>query len=370
MSLFTRALSAAALTLFAADMAFATTFCVATPDELTAALLAAQQDTAVSDEVRVRVGHFLAPAGGWHVDVQHRGIAIEGGYTDALCQARSLDASLTALDGSNTVRPLTIDTSFAPQQIATGIVVRGLTIENGLGDRAGALKISDAGPIYNGAVLVERNIFRNNASTVYEQDNSAGALLAATDGLDDPSAIYLIVRGNLFVGNRAPDGAAAMLFSNSGIDVTGNTVSGNQSFDTTLTSRSAFATFTFERITYSNNAFWANNPDNLAGTFDLRGNNPFRADLGADLFNNDLQAVSGTPGTQDGNLSIDPAFSAPADGNFRLAAGSQLIDAGIDAPLGGSTATDLDGNARIQGAHVDMGAFESAAVSIFRDGFE
>src|SRR4051812_27731232 len=127
MPFFARTISVAALCLFAANTAVATTFCVGTPGEVTAALLAAEQDTTNSDEIRIRVGHFLAPAAGWHVDVQRRGIGIEGGYTDALCQVRSPDPSLTILDGGNAVRPLTIDTTFAPQQTPTGIVVRGLT---------------------------------------------------------------------------------------------------------------------------------------------------------------------------------------------------------------------------------------------------
>jgi len=182
--------------------------------------------------------------------------------------------------------------------------------------------------------------------------------------------VYLTVRGNLFVGNRGRDGAAAMLYSDNGIDVIGNTVTANQSFDTTLAARTTFTIFTFGQTTYSNNVFWANNPDNLAGTFDIRGDSPFRLDLAADLFNNDLQAVLGTPGTQVGNLSVDPAFSDAAGGNYRLAAGSLLIDAGTDTPLGGATAQDLDGNARMQGLHADIGAFESGGVSIFRDGFE
>jgi hypothetical protein len=361
MPFYARTISVAALCLFCADAAFATTFCAGTPDELTAALLAAEQDTANSDEIRIRVGHFVAPAAGWHIDVQRRGIAIEGGYTDAQCQSRSLDASLTVLDGGSAVRPLTIDTSFVAQQTPTAIIVRGLTIENGVANLSGGLKISDSGPIYNGTVLVERNIFRNNA---------AGGLQASTDGSTFDGTVYLIVRGNLFAGNRASDGAAATLYSDNGIDVIGNTVSGNQSFDTTQATRTTFVTFTFSQITYSNNVFWANNPDNLAGTFDIRGDSPFRVDLAADLFNNDLQAVLGTPGTQVGNLSVDPAFSDPVGGNYRLASGSLLIDAGTDTPLGGAAAQDLDGNARMQGLHVDIGAFETASDDIFRDSFE
>ena len=357
--------------LLSAGPAFATTHCVATADELTAALLAAEQNTAGSDEIRLRTGHYAAPDGGWHVDVQLRGIVIEGGFTDADCVAQSLDASLTVLDGGGAVRPLTIDTSFGGQQVATGIVIRGMTIENGLGGTVGGLKISDSGPIYNAQILVERNIFRNNVATQYQEDNSAGALLAATDG-SIPDEAFLLVRDNLFAGNRGRNGAAAMLFSNNAINVVNNTVTGNQSDDTDLAARTTIATFTFSQITYSNNIFWNNNPDGLDDTYDFRGDNPFRADLAADLFNNDLQAVLGTPGTETDNLSVDPQFVDAIAGNFRLDAASPLIDAGTETPLGDLGPADLDGLVRAQGAAVDIGAYEHVheVEGIFFNGFD
>jgi hypothetical protein len=350
------------------QIAVAAVHCVATPDDLTVALLAAQQNSTGSDEIRLRTGLYAAPDGGWHVDVQLRGIDIEGGYTDAACQTRTFDAAQTVLDGRHMARPLTIDTSFAGQQIATGIVVRDLTFANGAGDRAGGLKVSDAGQIYDGTILIEGNIFRDNAASVFEQDNSGGGLLAATDGNTFDGTVFLTVRNNLFAGNRANDGAAAMLFSNDGIDVSNNTVTDNQSFDTTIAERRAFALFTFAQTVYSNNVFWANNPDNLPGTFDIRADNPFHADLSAVLLNNDLQNVLGTPGAQQGALSADPMFVDAASGDFRPGALSQLIDAGMDAPAGGASATDLDGRPRLQGAHIDIGAYESER--IFKDGFE
>lgn len=348
--------------------AFATIRCVGSADELGAALLAAQQNTTESDEIRLRVGRYLVPDAGWRVDVQLRGITIDGGFTDAECSAQSLDASLTVLDGRGVARPLTIDTSFAPQQTATGIVVRGITFENGSGDRAGALKISDAGPIYDGAILVERNIFRGNVSSDYEQDNSGGALLAATDGLGFGDAVYLTVRDNLFVGNRGRDGSAALLFSNNAIDVINNTVTLNQSFDATLPTRTAFSIFTFSQITYGNNVFWANNPDGLPETYDIHGDNPTVSTRPADLFGNDIELVLGSPGTEVGNVSIDPAFVDATGGNLRPAAGSPLIDAGTDALTGGLGPADLDGLARVQGVAVDIGAYEFER--IFAAGFE
>jgi hypothetical protein len=65
----------------------------------------------------------------------------------------------------------------------------------------------------------------------------------------------------------------------------------------------------------------------------------------------------------DGNISAYPQFIAPGSGNFRLAAGgSPCVDAGLDEAWMGS-ATDKDGNARLQGSHVDMGAYETAGSS-------
>lgn len=352
--------------------ASATTFCVASSEDLTAALLAAQNDDA-SDEVRLRSGHYLAPAGGWHVDVQNKGITITGGFQDAGCQTLLLDASLTALDGHHEVRPLTIDTSFHDFNQQDGqILISGLTIENGAGDRVGGLKISDAGPIYNGAIRIERNIFRDNVAADYQQDNSAGALLAATDGAGSDGLTYLIVRDNLFAGNRAKDAAAAMLFSNNRIAVNNNTFTGNQATDITLPVRTAVASFTFFSIYYANNILWNNNPDDLDGTYDLRADSGVGGNLPhAILANNDVQALFGTPADDQDNQATDPGFVDSPGGNFRLAATSQLIDAGIDLPAeGGIGFVDLDGLARLRGQHVDMGAYESVSNLVFANGFE
>lgn len=338
----------AAAALLCVRLAPAATHCVATPDELSAALLAAQQDAAGSDEIRIRTGNYAAPAGGFHVDVQQRGIVVEGGYLDAQCQARSADAARTVLDGAGMERPLTIDSSFSPAAIS-GIVVRGLTFANAPSDRPGGLKVSDSGPIYNGPVLIEDDIFR---------DNAAGGLVAATDGNVFDGSVDLTVRGCLFSGNRAADGAAANLFSNNAIAVSNVTVTGNQSFDTSAATRSAFVTFTFAQVFYSNNVFWANNPDALSGSFDLHADNPQRPMLGAALDHNDIEAALGAAGSQHSELAVDPGFVDAAGGDFHLAANSPLIDAGTDTPAGGLAPTDLDGFARGQGAHVDVGAYE------------
>ncbi|MFH1724261.1 MAG: right-handed parallel beta-helix repeat-containing protein [Elusimicrobiota bacterium] len=84
-----------------------------------------------------------------------------------------------------------------------------------------------------------------------------------------------------------------------------------------------------------------------------------------DLWDNarDITSGYGSYPTVEDNISADPLFADPAEGDYRLLAGSPAIDAGSnDAP--GLPATDADGNARVFDADcdgtatVDIGAFE------------
>ena len=60
-----------------------------------------------------------------------------------------------------------------------------------------------------------------------------------------------------------------------------------------------------------------------------------------------------------GNITNDPAFVNLTNGDFHLQAISRCINAGINSSVVGST--DLDGNPRIMGDTVDMGAYEFQA---------
>ena len=59
----------------------------------------------------------------------------------------------------------------------------------------------------------------------------------------------------------------------------------------------------------------------------------------------------------DDNAAADgPKFKDPESGDYSLAAGSVLIDAGLSSAI--SQETDVDGNERISGAAVDLGCYE------------
>ena len=74
-----------------------------------------------------------------------------------------------------------------------------------------------------------------------------------------------------------------------------------------------------------------------------------------------------SPAGNTGNISADPKFKNPSNGDFHLQAGSPAIDTGFNAAPG-LLATDLDGNPRIQNATgasepvVDMGVYEATGV--------
>ena len=63
-------------------------------------------------------------------------------------------------------------------------------------------------------------------------------------------------------------------------------------------------------------------------------------------------------------------FENPASGNYRLREGSAAIDSGTASPPGGLGMSDLDGEARISGIGVDIGAYEWITDVLFTNGFE
>jgi autotransporter-associated beta strand protein/predicted outer membrane repeat protein len=115
-------------------------------------------------------------------------------------------------------------------------------------------------------------------------------------------------------------------------------------------------------LTATNCIFWGNRDDDGTGEAAQ-----IYQDAGASAVN--YSCVQGWTGSLGGagNTGADPRFvdadgadnlAGTADDDLRLQPGSPCIDAGDKTALPPGTTTDLDGNARIVGANVDMGAYE------------
>jgi hypothetical protein len=59
-----------------------------------------------------------------------------------------------------------------------------------------------------------------------------------------------------------------------------------------------------------------------------------------------------------GNFDADPSFVDIGNGDYRLQTGSPAIDTGDATAFPPDVTTDLDGNPRIVGGEIDMGAYE------------
>ncbi|HVS02961.1 MAG TPA: right-handed parallel beta-helix repeat-containing protein [Thermoanaerobaculia bacterium] len=86
------------------------------------------------------------------------------------------------------------------------------------------------------------------------------------------------------------------------------------------------------------------------------------------LFANGTNVV-GLSGVDPSNLvGTDPIFVDHAGGDYHLALTSPAIDAGDDTPPGGLGTHDLDGGPRVQGPHVDIGAYEARSSFCYVEG--
>jgi parallel beta-helix repeat protein len=195
------------------------------------------------------------------------------------------------------------------------------------------------------------NIFNGNAA------GSGGA--ASIDG----TSSTLI--NNIFAGNRSTSGGGFRVNTHENVTIINNTIT-----DNVAETGGGGAWINLIRSDYRgylyNNIIWNNTASDGADLYiDNTGDDPFFPVI-VNLFNNDFdQSASGTyiaePFTIDpSNLdNEDPLFVG--SGDYHLAVLSPCINSGDnDAP--DLPTTDKDGNPRIMGGTVDMGAYEYQAV--------
>jgi hypothetical protein len=262
------------------------------------------------------------------------------------CSVRN--AGATVLDGQQQTAVLDIR---AQGSSAPGLGIAYLNVTRGYQDAAGSHAGAGAALYTAGPVNVENCSFYAN----HHDGSFAGGLYAYSG----PGSV-LTVRNNVFLDNVAAGVGAAYLTANGGpAHVHGNTVVFNQLTATSVVGGIlAAGPGTYE---LANNLFWQNTGGDVFNS----------AGLGSGslaLYNNDIGPVLGAAASAgSGNFSRDPQFAAGLL-NLRLRSSSPLVNAGDNAPAGGIGDYDVTGARRLQGAGVDIGAYESDV--LFFHGFE
>jgi hypothetical protein len=343
-------------------------FCVTNGTELQNALSSADNN-GQDDEVRIAVGTYVVPAAsGFVYDATQTGnddlaLTLSGGWTEFFgnpCgqQLATNNAFDTIIDGDNRFRALIIRT-----RPDSDVTIRNLWFFRGQAPTAaganqgGGLEIRPQSP-NTAKFLIENCAFTSNQAT-------NGSALSFLGGAE------VRIRNSLFVANHAlSSGALEVIAVSPGLYFTNNTVISNSSESGTLDAGARLQANAPGQYFIANNIFWNNDGD------DIQTNNP-----GTDTYflNNDSQQGTVPATVQSGNVSITPQF----DGTlleFTPAEGSPLINAGVRPPSfvpvpppfhqAWSTGTlDMNGNSRVRGAEIDMGAYEAPG-PLLNDGFE
>ncbi|MCY2924787.1 MAG: hypothetical protein NT031_05010 [Planctomycetota bacterium] len=135
------------------------------------------------------------------------------------------------------------------------------------------------------------------------------------------------------------------------LDMINNTLTGN-----TAAGSGGGVAFQVDGVTevlhVYNNIIWGNTAAGNGDDASISGTGSRK-----EFVNNNASGLSGIWDLFTGNMDLAPGFADTANGDYHLTAGSPCVNAGTNtAPQ--LPATDMDGDPRIAGGTVDMGAYE------------
>ncbi|CAG0927177.1 hypothetical protein TFLX_00410 [Thermoflexales bacterium] len=257
------------------------------------------------------------------------GFTVTGGYADGTVESQRRGGGMRNVGGSPTIQHSVFSHNYAiygggMYNDNTSPVLQDVTIQHNTAQRSGGGVLNA-----NGNVLLLNTVFLSN-----------------TTELVDGGALYnyysndVRIINSLFIDNVAHKDGGAMFNEITDPILINCTLSRN----TSEMERTYLFNWGGSHITATNSILWGNS--------DGLGDNTI---FGVATIDHSV-VQGGWSGT--GNLNSDPQFIDAATGDFRLKASSPAINAG-DSTVPALPAIDLDGNPRIMGTAIDMGACEA-----------
>lgn len=327
--------------------------CVGTAAELDDAMSQASTSTDASITIKIREGNYVGGNGNtFYLVLGHSNqtVNISGGWSGGACENRRYGAeSGTVLNGAANAAALYLHSGFGTS--GNTINATDLTLRNVEG-------ISN--DVVGACLYTTLNLGNTMRLHRLRLDTCVGASAAILENYSGD-----LTFANSVVHGGFNSGAPVFSYNNHAVTrfahltITGNTA--------TSTGQEASGLYLFaapsppSQITLENSVVWGGiAPDGIpdiatdgAGIVFTRAHYDTRSQVNAAVTDN-------TPSHG------DPGFMTPADPHLR--SDSPLVDSGAATPAGGTL--DADGEARLQGAAVDVGAYEADPDRIHADGFD
>lgn len=308
------------------------------------------------------------------------GVQAFGGFagTEAQITDRVPATPATVLDGELGGTVVT-----APWFVGPYGALDTFTVTNGKAASGGGI-LSNGGPSIRNSVITA-NQATSEGGAVYSDgwptiqgctitNNSSGGIGAA---IRSNSSTKTWVYGNRISNNTTGNAGGAVVWNGGTHVIANNLITHNRAgWVAGVGGWSGTATIT--NNTFVDNA-WRGQIDLMGAWADITNNiivngpsiGIFGDGNSASVYNNDVfgnvtnyQGVA-DPGTARGNISVDPMFTDAVGNNFTLQIASPCRDAGLDTAVWPDW-LDVTGQPRIQGTHVDMGAYEFAGAVGYR----
>ncbi len=254
--------------------------------------------------------------------------------------------------------------------------IAGLTITNGYALLGGGVYCyNNSGPSIKNCIFISNSAVLGGAIASANSKSCptiTNCLITANSALAGGGGIYLngaspTIANCVINGNTAPEGGAIYSHNIGNPVISGCTVSQN----TASVSAAGIYCYKASNVTINNSILWGNSaahaPEILVGN--LGAATSIRISY-CDIQDRDESVIydSGcTVNWGEGNIDIDPDFVETADlssseiftgSDHHLIKDSPCVDAGDPGFIAGPDETDIDGNPRILGMKIDIGADE------------